>query len=96
MITTQTKQLLKSENIRMIDKELIYQSLKDVIDPELGKNLVEINLIREINIEDKNVFIKMTLTTPFCPLVNYLVQQVKEKVAGLDGVEQVDVQLVWS
>ena len=80
----------------MIDKELIYQSLKDVIDPELGKNLVEINLIREINIEDKNVFIKMTLTTPFCPLVNYLVQQVKEKVAGLDGVEQVDVQLVWS
>ena len=80
----------------MFDKELIYQSLKDVIDPELGKNLVEINLIREINIEDKNVFIKMTLTTPFCPLVNYLVQQVKEKVAGLDGVEQVDVQLVWS
>ena len=96
MITTQTKQLLKSENIRMFDKELIYQSLKDVIDPELGKNLVELNLIREINIEDKNVFIKMTLTTPFCPLVNYLVQQVKEKVAGLDGVEQVDVQLVWS
>ena len=64
--------------------------------PELGKNLVELNLIREINIEDKNVFIKMTLTTPFCPLVNYLVQQVKEKVASLDGVEQVDVQLVWS
>jgi len=67
----------------VINKEAIVQALKGIIDPELGRNLVELNLIRDINIEDEHVSIKMTLTTPFCPLVNYLVEKVKENVAQM-------------
>lgn len=79
----------------MINNETILQVLKGIIDPELGKNLVELNLIRDINIDDKHVSVKMTLTSPFCPLVNYLVEKVKENVSLVDEVELVDVELVW-
>ena len=56
---------------------------------------MELNLIRDINIDDKHVSIKMTLTSPFCPLVNYLVEKVKKNVSLVDEVELVDVDLVW-
>lgn len=80
----------------MADKEAVLQTLKEVVDPELGRNLVELNLIRDINIDNEHVSIKMTLTTPFCPLANHLVQQVREHVAEIEGVDQVDVELVWN
>ena len=56
---------------------------------------MELNLIRDIKIKNKHVSIKMTLTTPFCPLVNYLVEKVKENVSQVDEVELVEVDLVW-
>ncbi len=79
----------------MIEKEAVLQALRGVIDPELGQNLVALNLIRHVDIQDAHIFIKMRLTTPFCPLATHLLQQVREHVSAIVGVEEVDVKLVW-
>lgn len=59
--------------------ELLLESLRSVIDPEIGLNIVELGLIREINIdeEDESADITMILTTPFCPYGPALIEQVR-------------------
>lgn len=79
----------------MITKEKIIQALKEVIDPEIGVSLVEMNLIKDILIEGDKVKVKMTLTTPGCPLANQLVGDVKRKVESLEGVKEAEVELVF-
>ena len=61
-------------------KEKILQSLKKIVDPELGINIVDLGLIYKIDIDQKKKTVKvvMTLTTPFCPFNNYLIEQVKD------------------
>jgi len=80
----------------MITKEKIIQALKEVIDPEIGVSLVEMNLIKDVLIEGEKVKVKMTLTIPGCPLANQLVEDVKRKVESLlEGVKEADVELVF-
>lgn len=79
----------------MITKERIMEALKEVIDPEIGINLVEMNLIKDVLIEGDKVKVKMTLTTPGCPLANQLVNDVKRKVESLDGVKKAEVELAF-
>lgn len=79
----------------MITKEQVMQALKEVIDPEIGVSLVEMNLIKDVLIEGDKVKVKMTLTTPGCPLANQLVGDVKRKVEGLEGVKKAEVELVF-
>lgn len=71
----------------MITKERITEALKEVIDPETGVSLVEMNLIKDVLIEGDKVKVKMTLTIPGCPLANQLVNEVKKKVESLEGVK---------
>jgi metal-sulfur cluster biosynthetic enzyme len=79
----------------MITKEKIIQALKEVIDPEIGVSLVEMNLIKDVLIEGEKVKVKMTLTIPGCPLANQLVEDVKRKVESLEGVKEAEVELVF-
>jgi len=79
----------------MITKEKIIQVLKEVIDPEIGVSLVEMNLIKDVLIEGEKVKVKMTLTIPGCPLANQLVEDVKRKVESLEGVKEAEVELVF-
>ena len=79
----------------MITKEKIIQALKEVIDPETGVSLVEMNLIKDVLIEGEKVKVKMTLTIPGCPLANQLVGDVKRKVESLEGVKEAEVELVF-
>ncbi|GAB7388146.1 iron-sulfur cluster assembly protein [Bacillaceae bacterium] len=77
-------------------KEKILKALKDVYDPELGINVVDLGLIYEITAdEDKQVRIKMTLTTPGCPLHDSISSAVKHVVKTRCGIENVHVDLVW-
>ncbi|MGB9681376.1 MAG: metal-sulfur cluster assembly factor [bacterium] len=83
----------------MVTKEMILDSLKEVYDPELGINVVDLGLIRDVKINDGDVNIDMILTIPGCPLRDYLLSQVKETVENLEGVESVTVNLledVWN
>ena len=79
----------------MVTKTAVIKKLKEVIDPELGINLVDLGLIYSVIIKGKNVVIKMTFTTPACPLGGYLIDQVKEKTGSIEGVKNVNVELVW-
>ena len=84
-----------TKNKKIITKEQVMAALKGIIDPEIGISLVEMNLIKEVLIKGDKVKIKMTLTTPGCPLASHLVNEVKKKVENLAGVAQAQVELVW-
>ena len=69
--------------------------LQEVIDPELGVNIVDLGLIYELNISGGAVSVAMTMTTPACPLGPYLTGQVESAIWPLDGISAVDVRVVW-
>ncbi len=74
----------------------IVEALKTVYDPEIPVNIYELGLIYDIDIqEDGAVKVKMTLTSPGCPVAGSLPGEVQAKVAGAPGVTSVDVELVW-
>jgi len=79
----------------MVTKEQVMEALKEVIDPEIGVSLVEMNLIKDVLIEGNKVKVKMTLTIPGCPLANMIVNDVREKVQSLEDVKEAEVELVF-
>jgi len=79
----------------MVTEQEVKEALKDVIDPHVGVSLIDMGLIKGITIENDVVKVKMTLTTPFCPLANQLVGTVKSKVEQIDGVKKAEVELVF-
>ncbi len=80
----------------MVNEEEVWKALKDVVDPEIGANVVDLGLIYEVRVTDgKDVYVKMTLTVPGCPLMNVLPAQVEERIKQLEGVEKITVQLTF-
>ena len=78
-----------------MEKEII-QRLKTCFDPEIPVDIYELGLIYETKIdEDGNVYLKMTLTSPMCPVAGSLPAEVREKVKSVEGVTDVYVDLVW-
>lgn len=82
-------------------EDSIREALKQVIDPELFVNIVDLGLIYEVTITQRDepgahVQINMTMTSPACPAGPQLVQQSKDAVAKLEGVGEVDVKVVMS
>jgi FeS assembly SUF system protein len=74
----------------------ILKTIKTIYDPEIPVNIYDLGLIYEIDVDDNdNVDIKMTLTAPNCPVADSLPIEVKEKVKALDGVNQVNISLVF-
>ncbi|HHV81083.1 MAG TPA: metal-sulfur cluster assembly factor [bacterium] len=83
----------------MVDKEKVITALRDVYDPEIGVNVVDLGLIKELKIDNDNVTVDMVLTIPGCPLREYMISQVRETVESVEGVKSVTVNLlddVWS
>lgn len=77
-------------------KEQVMSALKRVIDPELGINVVDLGLIYNLDVDDDgNVRIRMTLTTPGCPLHDSISNGVRQAALGVPEVKGVDVELVW-
>ncbi len=77
-------------------KEAIIAALKQVHDPEIHLSIVDLGLVYDIHVEPEGkVQIKMTLTTPACPYGEILVGQAHRAVAELEGVKEVQVNLVW-
>lgn len=70
--------------------------LRDVIDPEIGINIVDLGLIYDISLPgDGAVAVTMTLTTPGCPLGGYLTDSINDTLQDVPGVSAVDVRIVW-
>lgn len=78
-------------------EEKIIQVLKTCYDPEIPVDIFELGLIYEIRIDDEaNVNIKMTLTSPACPVAGSLPPEVQEKIRQIDEVKNVNVEVVWN
>jgi metal-sulfur cluster biosynthetic enzyme len=71
--------------------------LHDVIDPEVGLNIMDLGLVRDIKVDDGSgfVYITMTLTTPSCPLGPYIEDDINRTLGQVAWVTGVDVRLVW-
>ncbi len=76
--------------------ENIIKALKTVFDPEIPVDIYELGLVYDVQIsEDGDVKVVMTLTTPNCPVAESLPQEVKEKVAAVENVKSVDLELTF-
>ena len=77
-------------------KDKVILEIKKIYDPEIPVNIYELGLIYKIDIEGaKKVNIEMTLTSPNCPVAESLPKMVKDNILKLDGVDDVDLNLVW-
>ena len=76
-------------------KEAIVAVLKTIRDPEIPVDIYSMGLIYGIEVDGTDVSIEMTLTTPACPVAESLPKEVETKVAALEGIEAVRVDLVW-
>ena len=76
-------------------KEKVIAEIKKIYDPEIPVNIYELGLIYDVLIIEKSVKVKMTLTTPNCPVAESLPKEVKESIMEIDGVDKVDLDLVW-
>jgi metal-sulfur cluster biosynthetic enzyme len=77
--------------------EQVRENLKNVYDPEIGINIVDLGLIYDVDVDDdSDVLITMTLTSIGCPLGPVIVQEATNALADLPGIGAVDVKIVWS
>ena len=77
-------------------KEKIINEIKKIYDPEIPVNIYELGLIYDIKIDKtNNVKVKMTLTTPNCPVAESLPKEVKDSIIEVKEVNDVDLELVW-
>lgn len=78
-----------------ITSDAVRSCLENVIDPELGINVVDLGLIYTIKIEDGKISVDMTLTTPGCPLAGMIAGSVEEEIRKTFKGTDVEVSLVW-
>ena len=76
-------------------KDKIITEIKKIYDPEIPVNIYELGLIYDISIKDKDVSVKMTLTSPNCPVAESLPKEVKDSILEIEEVKKVDLDLVW-
>ncbi len=79
----------------MVTKEEILEALKEVYDPEIPVDIVNLGLVYDVKIEDGKVKILMTLTAVGCPVGPLIVDMVKLRLLKLEGVNEVEVELTY-
>ena len=80
----------------MITEEAVQKALRQVKDPELNLSIVDLGLVYDVSVDaEGGVDIKMTLTSPGCPSGPEIVGDAQRAVKQLDGVKDVDVEIVW-
>ncbi|HVW46465.1 MAG TPA: metal-sulfur cluster assembly factor [Solirubrobacterales bacterium] len=79
----------------VVSEEDVYEALEEVIDPELGLDFVSLGLVYDVAIEQEDVYVTFTLTTPACPIGPQVSEQMKEFVGDLPGVAAVHPKMVF-
>jgi len=79
----------------MVTKQDVMKALRKCYDPEIGISIVDLGLIYDVKVDKDRVHVKMTLTTPGCPMHAFMVNDSREKVKSIKGVKDVEVELVW-
>ncbi len=78
-----------------LDEHLILETLRQVFDPEIDCNIVDLGLIYGIRIDGRKVTVQMTLTTQGCPMHESIAWGVKNALLSLEAVEEAEVEVVW-
>ncbi len=78
-----------------ITEPVILETLRQVIDPELGCNIVDLGLVYNVTITGPKVSVVMTLTTPGCPMHESIRWGAQTALLNLEGIEEADVEIVW-
>ena len=78
-----------------LNEEAVRRALRQVKDPELDMNIVDLGLVYDVEVADGDVRIAMTLTSPGCPAGPMITNDVYKVVRALEGVQDVDVDIVW-
>jgi metal-sulfur cluster biosynthetic enzyme len=80
----------------LVTKEKVFEALKQVIDFEIGFDIVSLGLVYDVAVdEESNVTITMTMTTPACPLAGLILQDAEDKVRQIEGVKDVKINLTF-
>ncbi len=79
----------------MVTEEVATEALKEVYDPELHYNIVDLGLVYEVDVKDGDIPVLMTLTTPSCPIGPMITEQIREMLGIMPGVKDVDVQFTF-
>ena len=77
-----------------VSRAQVLEKLKEVYDPEIPVNVVDLGLIYNIDVSDNNIHVLMTLTAPGCGMGPYIAQQAEWRIAEIDGVDDVSVEIV--
>lgn len=77
------------------NEQIVLDALRQVIDPEIGCNIVDLGLVYGMVINGANVTVQMTLTTPGCPMGESIAQGAQWALLGVEGVEDAAVEIVW-
>ena len=79
----------------LLNEEIIYEALKDVYDPEIPVNIVDLGLVYGVEIKDNDVKVNMTLTFAGCGMGPYIAQQAEWRIAEIEEVDDVEVDIVF-
>ncbi|MEM2109965.1 MAG: iron-sulfur cluster assembly protein [Candidatus Odinarchaeota archaeon] len=80
----------------MVSKEEVIEVLKTCYDPEIPVNIVDLGLIYDVQVKDnRDVYVKMTLTAPGCPMHSIIANDVRNKLSNMKNIGKVSVQVVW-
>lgn len=77
------------------DRLAVAHSLTRVIDPEVGMNIVDLGLVYDLELEGDAVVVRLTMTTPACPMSSYIRQEAGRALSRVPGVRRVVTELVW-
>ncbi|SVE28619.1 uncharacterized protein METZ01_LOCUS481473 [marine metagenome] len=75
--------------------EAVLETLKTVYDPEIPVNVVDLGLVYDVQVKEKDVYVQMTLTFPGCGMGPFIAQQAEWAIQDLEGVEEVEIELVF-
>jgi FeS assembly SUF system protein len=87
---------MENENEFLLLENEIINTLKGIYDPEIPVNIYDLGLIYELDVDDdNNVKVRMTLTTPNCPIADSLIAEVQHKIEAIEGVQSVNLKLTF-
>ena len=78
-----------------VSSNVVRDALRDVIDPEIGLNIIDLGLVYDIDVYGDVVDIQMTLTSPSCPMGPYIMSETKAAAESVGGINHAEITLVW-
>ncbi|MGH7885598.1 MAG: metal-sulfur cluster assembly factor [Thermodesulfobacteriota bacterium] len=86
---------MSETEIKKVTEDSVIEILSDIYDPEIPIDIVNLGLVYKIDIEGSKVNIDMTMTSPGCPASGQIVSEAKYLVEELEGVDEVNIEIVW-